>query len=81
MNVIMTTSKRDVMVHLIDFMIDEYYKVANISIENSFNIVGAVVGIIQTAVLSHTKAIPSNDLLLRICDLMSYHFKKFGVES
>lgn len=34
MNIVMTMNKRDVIIQLIEFMIDEYYKISNHKVKN-----------------------------------------------
>lgn len=81
MNIVMNTNKRDVIVQLIEFMIEEYYKVNN---NPRFTDIGFLVeqilSVLHTAILSHKNAIPNNDILSKCCDLISFHIKKYGAE-
>ena len=77
----MTTNKREVIVQLIDFMIQEYYKVVNINIPNSEFLIEQVLSVLHTSILAHKNAVPNNELLGKICDLVNFHLKKYGVEA
>lgn len=81
MNIVMTTNKREVIVQLLDFMIQEYYKVVNINIPNSEFLIEQVLSVLHTSILAHKNAVPNNEILGKICDLVNFHFKKNGVEA
>ncbi len=81
MNIVMNTNKRDVIVQLLEFMIDEYYKVVSFNIQNSEFLVEQVLSVLHTSILAHKNAVPNNEILGKICDLINFHLKKYGVES
>lgn len=81
MNIVMNTNKRDVIVQLIEFMIEEYYKVNNSNMTDINFLVEQIISVLHTSILAHKNAIPNNEILSKICDLITYHIKKFGVES
>lgn len=80
MNIVMNTNKRDVIVQLIEFMIEEYYKVHNNPRLSDISfLVEQIISVLHTSILSHKDAIPNNDILSKCCDLVTFHIKKYGV--
>lgn len=80
MNIMINTNKRDVIVQLIDFMIEEYYKIVGMTIPNSEFLIEQILSVLHTSILAHKNAVPNNEILGKICDLVNFHFKKYGVE-
>lgn len=60
MNIVMNTNKRDVIVQLIDFMIDQYYQITNQVISNPEILIEQTLSVLHTAILAHKNAVPNN---------------------
>ena len=72
MNIVMHTNKRDVIVQLIDFMIDEYYKVSRSNhMGDTHFLIEQILSVLHTSILAHKNAVPNNELLGRICELVN----------
>lgn len=60
MNIVMTMNKRDIIIQLIDFMIDEYYKISNLKVNNFHFLIEQILGVLHTCILSLKNSIPNN---------------------
>ena len=82
MNIVMHTNKRDVIVQLIDFMIDEYYKVSRSNhMGDTHFLIEQILSVLHTSILAHKNAVPNNELLGRICELVNQQIKRVGIEA
>ena len=63
-----------------DYMVVEYYNVLNSQVSNKLLLLSNVITVLHTAILSHKSAIPKISTLNNICDLVTAHIKKFGIE-
>ena len=81
MNIVMNTSKREVIVQLIEFMMDQYYKYLDQKIPGTQLLLQQTLSVLHTCILAHKNAIPNNDILGKICDLITTHFKHAGVDA
>eukprot|EP00919_Chromeraceae_sp_WS-2016_P048684 GHVR01115266.1.p1 GENE.GHVR01115266.1~~GHVR01115266.1.p1 ORF type:complete len:138 (+),score=0.65 GHVR01115266.1:378-791(+) len=82
MNIVTTTDKREVVIQLIQFLTKRYYEIINSNIPDVQILLESLLTILHTAILAHKNYIPSsNNLLNDLCQLASFHIKKFGVES
>jgi len=75
----MSTNKRDIIVQLIEFMIDQYYNFLSKNIVNSELILEQTLSVLHTSILAHKNSIPSKELLAKICQLVDYHIRRFGI--
>lgn len=80
MNIVMTTTKRDIIEQLIEFMIQEYYKVVHLNIADISLLVEEIVSVLHTSILAHKNAIPNLKTLGTLCELIDKHISRFGVE-
>lgn len=79
MNIVMNSNKRDVIVQLIEYMMIEYYNVINSNVENSYMLVEQTLSVLHTSILAHKNAVPNNEILSKLCELINAHIKKYGI--
>jgi len=79
MNISMYTTKNTTLSNLMEFMINQYYDIVNKSMQNVNLLIEYVVSIIHTSLLAHKNVPPSNEILVKLCDLINFQIKKFGI--
>ena len=42
-------------------------------------LVEQTISVLHTAILAHKNAVPHNDILSKICELINYQIKKYGI--
>jgi hypothetical protein len=59
MNIVMNSNKKEIMIQLIDFMMEEYNKIVTSSMENTAFLLEQVLCVLHTSILAHKNAIPN----------------------
>lgn len=61
-------------------MIDRYYEAANqMNFEDQTILVEHILSILHTSILAHKDSVPSMQIMDKLCTLINFHLKKFGV--
>ncbi len=78
-NVLIHTKNRDITAQSMDFMISKYYEIANMKFQDSEFLVEQIVSIIHIAILAHKDTLHDTVLLDKICLLIDFHIKRYGI--
>lgn len=60
MNIVMNSNKKEIIVQLIEFMMEEYNKIITGKMENTTFLLEQILGVLHTSVLAHKNAVPNN---------------------
>lgn len=81
MNCIMRTGDRDVLLQMVDFLMGKYYYFYDQqNIPDQVIRLGAVMGVLHTAVLALENTIPKMEVMNSLCKLIDMHVAKLGIE-
>lgn len=63
-------------------MIGEYYKVTGSqTMTNTDFLIEQILSVLHTSILAHKNAVPNNEILGKICDLVNFQMNRKGIEA
>lgn len=79
MNIVMNSNKKEIIIQLIEFMIEEYNKIVTGNLEDTGFLLEQILSVLHTSILAHKNSVPKHEILVKLCTLIDYHINKFGV--
>ncbi len=80
MNCLIKNKSREVLLHMVDFLMGKYYNLSNRKSSDQEIKINAILAILHTTVLALEGVVPREGLTSSLCKLINDHISKVGVE-